>query len=359
MIAKSIISIITLFISIVSLGQIVQGRYISDYSLIAKKYNVRPPNLPNGYPIWYDHDSIPMGTVVLLRNDLPEPYIKLNDTAYVTEPTVENARIVKNFAGEIKEYHQFVIIPDYQVSYKDMRQFCDSLASDLSNATFLFVSENLTYCPEYFTNYKKLYDGIIVCWRVENFLDIRMNQYWKFLVENQLTELSVISEITFKKFTSYFESGYYSEDFDYRRYDEASIQKEIDNYEEAVKNEGDSDLFRNELGKRNRLKLWVKRYKPHEMHILDVGSYTRIELRGNELTIKEFYMLMDEYTTGLLRARNHISELFFSQPYQFQFANFQFDKTRFIEYQVRDNMIKWVEPVYPLPKIDDIVIVEN
>lgn len=108
------------------------------YERILEEYDIHPPELTYGYPLWYQYDSLPITGIVFLKKDLDDLY-RMDKITYVAEPTKENAEIIFNFSGEIEGYPKFYIVPDSSLSWIEVERFMRCL-------TLKFSSTNILLC---------------------------------------------------------------------------------------------------------------------------------------------------------------------------------------------------------------------
>lgn len=133
MIAKSFL---VTFLLAMGIGLHAKSPYETNYFNILKEYDIHPPALRYGYPLWYQYDSLPVTGIIYLKDDLTDLH-KINDITYVAEPTPENAKIILNFSGEIGVHPKFYIVPDSSLELRKVMEFIELLTFDYGTTNIL------------------------------------------------------------------------------------------------------------------------------------------------------------------------------------------------------------------------------
>ncbi len=141
MIAKSFL---VTFLLAMGIGLHAKSPYETNYFNILKVYDIHPPVLKYGYPLWYQYDSLPVTGIIYLKDDLTDLH-KINDITYVAEPTAENAKIILNFSGEVGVYPKFYIVPDSSLELRKVIDFIELLTFDYGTTNILFCGGSGKY----------------------------------------------------------------------------------------------------------------------------------------------------------------------------------------------------------------------
>lgn len=196
MIAKSILSALLIVYSISASSK---SPYETNYYSILKEYDIHPPALKYGYPLWYQYDSLPVTGIIYLKDDLTDLH-KINDITYVAEPTKENAEIIRHFSGKISEYPKFYIIPDSTLEWKKVTEFMEALVPDYWQTNFLLCGGSGRYFNISSKDFS-IKERSAACRTYPPSLRIMNNCGDKLFVEGEITVLdslpSIVSEFYF------------------------------------------------------------------------------------------------------------------------------------------------------------------
>ena len=136
MIAKSLFSLLFILMSTFGWGQSISTKEFHYYYQVAHDFEIHPPELEYGYPWWFDADSLPVTGIIFLKEDLDITLEKLNDTAWVAEPTDANAKEIAAcmMPEHVEVMPKYVIVPDSGLSYRALQEFADVLIDEWPNS---------------------------------------------------------------------------------------------------------------------------------------------------------------------------------------------------------------------------------
>ena len=331
MIAKFTWSLLLTLGTAIGWGQSVSTKEFHYYYQVAHDFDIHPPELEYGYPWWYDSDTLPVTGIIFLKEDLAIPLEKLNDTAWVAEPTEVNAKEIWA-SSEIQGLPKFYIVPDSSLSNFQVFDFLERLVSDIGIAKFLFCSGEGNFSVLNFDHYPPVEEWICGFGIYRKWLEIRVNMNFDFLIEMEFSSLDSLERIVFEAYSTNFEEARNEDHWRYKRLDKEYIEEKINSYEEMQMTlSGDIRFIDHELSQLILQLAWYERYS--FFHEIDKTALIRLEMRGNELSIWQTYSIFNEINKGLFSARN---EICLRQSYFELFVNRQFDKLNFIHAQMPD-----------------------
>jgi len=331
MIANLTLSLLLTLTTALAFGQSVSTKEFHYYYQLAHDFDINPPELEFGYPWWYDADSLPVTGIIFLKEDLDISLEKLNDTAWVAEPTETNAKEIWAFS-EIKGFPKFCIVPDSSLTHKKVFNFLDELVSDIGVANFLFYSKDGAYSiMNYYhpppSDFWFCGDG-----GFRGRLEVRVNNDFDFLIENDFSSIDSIERIVFDAYFLNFDEDVNDNEWIYKRFTQEDLLHKIGQFEELQADyEEDYPIVKSELTKFKVYLKWFEKYS--FLHEIDPSAFLRLEFVGNLISIQQAYLVFNEINKGLYKARD---EICLRQSYFELFVNRQFDKLNFIHAQIPD-----------------------
>ncbi len=193
MIAIPKLSILTLII--LSCGNILYGQSLNRYLQIAVDYNIHPPSLEYGYPLWYQFNEQETSGIIYLSNEI-EYLEKIDGRTYVTKPTKENAKIIANSIVNNQKPKYYLII-DSKVSTNQLLEFISEFSS-LKNNTILCLVSNEGKYVKLFTSDR----DEIICFpdSYPTIIAINSSKPQAILFDNNLINSSKLSEVVYEEY---------------------------------------------------------------------------------------------------------------------------------------------------------------
>jgi hypothetical protein len=297
----------------------VSGKSGNKYQRILEEYDIHPPGLEYGYPIWYQPDSVPPTAIIFLKSNLDE-LVKIDNITYISEPTKENAQIVSNFSGEMGELPIYYIIPDSNLMWRDVLKFVEAMfpthaAGDVRLCGFtgyyakIAFQETTMIFPEAYR-----WSG---CYRYHNIFNIMSNQVDELLVDGKPVQLDSLSGMIFQFYTANYHNDI-RPDLPERHFISAeACKKEINSLEHVLSESIDTNLkaiFERDLERWMKWKACVDRHGTLSLFSDQVQIWLRFQ-RGNRL-VGSYYRQLNQVNKGLLYSRHWISERCFGQGYE-------------------------------------------
>jgi hypothetical protein len=128
----------------------VSGKSGNKYQRILEEYDIHPPGLEYGYPVWYSYDTLPVTAIIFLKKNLEVPLEKIDSITYVAEPTEENAEVILYFSGAYSIQPKFYVVPDSSLSFREVKEFLEALTPWFHTSTVLFCGSQGRYYPVFF-----------------------------------------------------------------------------------------------------------------------------------------------------------------------------------------------------------------
>lgn len=332
MIAKFISSLILITGLSSALSQSISTKDFHYYVQVAHDFDIHPPELTCGYPWWYDADTLPVTGIIFLKENLDNPIEKLNDTAWVVEPSKFNARLISDgLKSGKKSIQKITIVPDSSLNQKSLHTFILNLNDFITVLKLRLVDENGSYIVQNFINYSN--EGVIFCPRYRDVLDIKFDKD-KVLIKGEIIGLD---ELALKVNYAYTINWSGEMDHDFWSTEQISREKilrSLEKYREILPTSENSFFIKWSTSKYLRLKIWNNKY--FTFQTLDKSSWIHVEFVSDKCKLNHSYHCMDLINKGLLNARNDLSHEYFGVNYIDLICNRQFDKAQFINFQMPD-----------------------
>lgn len=321
MIAKFISLLVGLLFSITLFGN--RGFHtqneIKQLYQIAFEFDINPPGLTKGYPLWYCQDSLPVDAYVFLSAEKLEfglsDFEKINDSVYVTTTDIRNAQIIRN---SIKRHDRFVIIPDSCITVEFLTPFLEDLRIECGSETYYdFVSSKKNYTRYELTDHPyNCFPESWIRYLFLNRLQLLMNMNRQYMLEGHFIEFEEIAELINYHLSVNYPIGDDINGIEYMLY---SSKDTLDFQDSLI-------WIHNDLQLRRRLHRKFGSFKKthHGMVFFNLG--------GRHLTCSDIYGAFGEINTGISNARDSISQYVFHQPYENFFAERAFMQLDYIHY---------------------------
>ncbi len=343
MIAKFISSLILITGLSSVLSQSISTKDFHYYVQVAHDFDIHPPELTCGYPWWYDADTLPVTGIIFLKENLDNPIEKLNDTAWVVEPTEKNAKEIAAFS-ELKSHPvKYMIVPDSNLTIGQIEYFYFSLIGKIENAKFLYWGKNGNYALQTYLHLQPREEMQWVCgdgWIYDN-LSIAVNSEFKFLVEGRLTLFDSVKNSVSHGYSANFDHETDPRQWEYKKLTAFWVQEKLEDYKKMLSHE--TNLFlENEILLLEKQLVLIKRHG--DLTIPSKHAKISLDIYGkNTLSVSQLFSIFSEVNKGLLEAR---SEICLTPSYIELYGLRHFSKLEFIHAQMPDLLIDYEDNRY-------------
>jgi hypothetical protein len=366
MIAKSPLVVLIFSLLILSCEQGTKQVHIKNkFALILDEYDIHPPHIEYGCPLWYQDDTLQPTAVVFLKNDLSDLH-KIDKITYVAEPTKENAEIIFNFSGDLPTGRfipfdlnpemKFVIVPDSNLTYYQVRDFMEYLTPPSSTVEFLIVSTNQRYHQILFQDLKisDEYMPIPGCFANTNFLTL-MFSVNHFFIEGETSKKEDISEIVYQFYSENFLADKNYKLPDRHRIEKKEVTQNIDLFESLLKDAkpDEREIYFEELQKWKSLDATVDKYGT--LNLLSEYDQIHLSIIGNTLSVGVYVELLDSINCGLYQSRTDFTRDFFGESYFELLESHRVEDLNFVSLLFPNRVVytfnEWIN-IPPPPSLD-------
>lgn len=327
---KSLLTLTFFFGWIASFAQSISTKEFHHYFQVAHDYDIHPPELEYGYPWWFDADSLPVSGIIFLKNELDVTLEKLNDTAWVAEPTSDNAKEIAIEIDFAPQTTLFYIIPDSNVSFSTLQVFIEGLVDDQRFSKVFLMDIKGDYTVLKYSMFSG--NMSIICPKYRDVLEIDLLpdssiKMWRRPVEQD----SISSKIEYA-YSVNLEKETDRTCWGRRVYSHQNILRKIDEIRKVLVQKNDP-ITEFELNRYLKLKEWTSKYG----NITTTAnlSWLEINVEIQDYQLGEFYNLLDLINYGVFNARSggdiHL--------YEQLFALRQFDKIKLLHFSFPDLLL--------------------
>lgn len=289
---------------------------MNPYVQTAKEFNIHPPSLSYGYPVWNTLNLKPANGIIFLHEDMTV-LEKINENTYVAKPTQENAEIIYHFTQNKNAHPLYHIVPDSNLTLFDLFQFIEWLTTPNLEVDFCLWSNEgkftLVHAEDRIFEYK--YQGCGISER----LIIMNNCRNEFLIDGEFSIIEDIAAIVYNHYCANFlfdEKPQYWTRFKWSRSMTESKIDELETQNEEYDEKDSATLlfFETEINKYKRYFHFLEHHK--ELILLGHSAMINITLQcKNEHNIQTYYNILNEVNKGVYESRDWYSWQKFNRPY--------------------------------------------
>lgn len=332
------------------IGLHAKSPYETNYYNILKEYDIQPPMLKYGYPLWYQYDSLPITGIIYLKDDLTDLH-KINDITYVAEPTKENAEIILNFSGEVGLYPKFYIVPDSALEWRKVIEFLEFLVPDYGESRILLCGGSGCFINYIVKDESYRYGTSMGCNRYSNLLAINYNCLGQVRFEGEDANPDSVAILVARHYLRDYGKPDSYRGIERRIKNEEDCLMELKDWSSVDPRDSTHQIFLNQII--NEIK--------QELKLVQKWSQLFLPLKNNMVLLRiqncyrntnSVYRIFDQINRGVYLSREKRASEFSKKSYANMFLFKKVDELEYIHLEFPDlvehRFLRFPEPL-PVP----------
>lgn len=289
---------------------------MNPYVQTAKEFNIHPPSLSYGYPVWNTLNLKPANGIIFLHEDMTV-LEKINENTYVAKPTQENAEIIYHFTQNKNAHPLYHIVPDSNLTLFDLFQFIEWLTTPNLEVDFcLWSNEGKFTLVHAEDRYHELDNWPRNKIQAIVILNNCINEY---MIDGEFYTFGKISRIVYENYITNFQHEKNSKYFFWDSFDEVDIELLLDEINGSLHtcDNPDSSVIECKTEKIQRYERYMQYIEIHgEFSSLSPTPIIQIKLQCLYYrNIQTYYNILNEVNKGVYESRDWYSWQKFNRPY--------------------------------------------
>ncbi|MBK7129471.1 MAG: hypothetical protein IPM74_06845 [Crocinitomicaceae bacterium] len=289
---------------------------MNPYVQTAKEFNIHPPSLTYGYPVWNTLNLKPANGIIFLQSEMTL-LEKINDNTYAGKPSQENAEIIYHFTQNENAQPLYHIVPDSNLTLSQLFQFMEWMTTLYRKVDFcLWSNEGKFTLVRAEDRYHTFYE-----WPPQKIqaVTILNNCSDEFMIEGEYSNFYKIKQIIYEIYTTNFLQEKNAKCFFWTSLNKNNLESLLKEMNESFQKclDPDSsvtDCFTEKIERCEKYLSFIEKHK--ELSILSPTPVIQIKLQCLFYRkIQTYYNILNEVNKGVYKSRDWYSQQKFERPY--------------------------------------------